>query len=154
MIEKDKARAVNYGLKLLTARMKTEKEMAEKLKEKDYTEDIIHYVLNYFRSCGYLDDKKYVELYLREKISINRYGIIKLKNMLFQKGIPPELIEEGLEGIDEETMIENAVYLANRKINSLDSEESIAVRQKVYRHLVNKGYSYATIARALNLVTF
>ncbi|MDP3386017.1 MAG: regulatory protein RecX [Eubacteriales bacterium] len=152
MTEKEKAKAVNYGLKLLTARQKTEKEMADKLKEKNYTDDIIHYALNYFKSCGYLDDKKYVEFYLREKININRYGTMKLRNMLYQKGIPSELIEEGLEGIDEDMMIENAVYLANKKINSLKDQESMAVRQKVHRHLASKGYSYSTIAKALNLV--
>jgi regulatory protein len=154
MIEKDKARAVNYGLKLLTARMKTEKEMADRLKEKGYEQEIIHYVLNYFKSCGYLDDKKYVELYLREKITVNRYGTMKLKNKLYQKGISTELVEEGLEEIDEETIIDNAFYLANRKIDSLDMAEPSAVRQKVYRHLVSKGYSYATIARVLNQVAF
>jgi regulatory protein len=152
MIEKDKTRAVSFGMKLLTARMKTEREMADKLNEKGYTEDIIHYVLNCFKSYGYLDDKKYVELYLREKITINRYGTMKLRNKLYQKGISPELIEEGLQEIDEETILENAVYLANKKINSLKDQESMAVRQKVHRHLVSKGYSYATIARVLNLV--
>jgi regulatory protein len=154
MIEKNKARAVNYGLKLLTARMKTEKEMADKLKEKGYAEDIIHYVLDCFKSCGYLDDKKYVELYLREKITINRYGTMKLRNKLYQKGISTELVEEGLEEIDEEIIIENAVYLANKKINSIRDQESMAIRQKVHRHLVSKGYSYAIIARILNLVAF
>ncbi|KUK73406.1 MAG: Regulatory protein RecX [Clostridiales bacterium 38_11] len=154
MKDKDKIRAVNYGMKLLTARQKTEKEMVDKLKAKNFTDDIIHYVLSYLKSYGYLDDKKYVELFLREKININRYGTMKLRNKLLQKGIPSELIEEGLGRIDEETMIENAVYLANKKINSLNGQESIDIRHKVYRHLASKGYSYTTIAKALTLVMF
>lgn len=152
MTEKDKTRAVNYGLRLLNARQKTEKEITDKLKDKNYPDDIIYYVLSYLKSYGYLDDKKYVELYLKEKININRFGRMKLKNKLIQKGISSELIEEGLEGIDEVMMIENAVYLANKKINSLSGQESMVIRQKVYRHLASKGYSYATIAKALNLL--
>ena len=154
MTEKEKARAVNYGLKLLTARQRTEKEMADKLKEKNYSDEIVQYVLAYLKNYCYLDDQKYVELYLREKININRYGTIKLRNKLFQKGISSELIAVGLDSIDEEKILENAVYLADRKIKSLRHDEYMTIKQKVYRHLVSKGYSYATIVKALNIVVF
>lgn len=154
MTEKEKAKAINYGLKLLTARQRTEKEITDKLKEKNYSDEIVRYVLEYLKSYGYLDDQKYVELYLREKININRYGTIKLRNKLFQKGISPELIAVGLDSIDDERILENAVYLADRKIKTLGHDDYLVIKQKVYRHLVSKGYSYATIAKALNIVSF
>ena len=85
-------RAKLRAMNLLKDRDLTEHSLRGKLKEGYYPEDSIRIAIEYVKSYGYIDDRRYAQNYVNFKsVSKSRYQI---KNLLLQKGLDKDLISE------------------------------------------------------------
>ena len=85
-------RAKLRAMNLLKDRDLTEYSLRGKLKEGYYPEDSIRIAIEYVKSYGYIDDRRYAQNYVNFKsVSKSRYQI---KNLLLQKGLDKDLISE------------------------------------------------------------
>ncbi len=94
----------------------------------------------------FVNEERYVESYIRGKINIKKWGRVKIKNELLQKRIALSLINEKLENIDEGQYIENLVSTIRKwKLSNGEDE-----KEKLYRHLLMKGYEPNFIIHYIN----
>ena len=111
-------RAKLRAMNLLKDRDFTEHALRGKLKEGYYPEDSIRIAIEYVKSYGYIDDRRYVENYVNFKsVSKSRYQI---KNFLLQKGIDKDLI---LEVCDE--------FYATSENSERDLVEKLILKRKI-----------------------
>ncbi|MDF2520067.1 MAG: recX [Clostridia bacterium] len=142
-------KALNYSLTLLGRYSKTEKELARKLKEKEYDSETIDKVINKLKELGYINDEMYVEAFIRSKKSggstVNKKV---LYNKLMQKGIAREIVEKCLnsEEIDEYDI---AMKAAQKKLKNLKGTER-EKKSKLYAYLYGKGFEYDTCSKVVN----
>ena len=68
LVAEEKNNAINYALKLLSYRQRSEKEMCDSLKRKGFDEDIINHTLEYCKERDYLNDRKFAKALLRIKL--------------------------------------------------------------------------------------
>lgn len=96
-------KAQDTALHYIGYKMRTEQEVCRKLREKEYTEDIIAEVMAFLRKYGYVDDREYCEKYIRERLRLHPKSGYALRIELRQRGAAEKAIEEALEGteIDE-----------------------------------------------------
>ncbi len=157
---------INRGKKrvyyLLGEREYTTYELRTKLKRGYYHPDDIGVILTYFIDLGYLDDhafaKKYVDYYKDKK------SLRQIKEKLSQKGISRDIIQDvfttsdTLDNIDE-LQYDLAYEIAVKKYRLLSAKNDLntddrylinSIRQKLYNHLISKGYNYAIISRVLS----
>lgn len=129
--EEAKERAVKY----LALALRTESEVKTKLKKINVDEEIIQQVTEYLKEIGYIDDRKYVEAYLRQSVSIPKYSVYEIKMKLIQKGISKDIVEEKLSEFNKKEY-ENALVekLLNGKLKNMDD-----LKQKAY--LYRRGFS-------------
>ena len=85
----------------------------------------------------FVDDERFAESFIRGKISQNRWGRVKIRAELQQRGIADELIQRKLAEADEERYIENLRYLADKWRHENPGGEWV----KLIRHLLTKGYT-------------
>ncbi|MDD4922436.1 MAG: regulatory protein RecX, partial [Bacteroidales bacterium] len=64
---------------------------------------------------GFLDEKRYIRAFVSDRFRFNKWGRIKIRYLLRQKGVSAELIEEGLEAIPEEDYQEMLLTLLKQK---------------------------------------
>ena len=142
-------KALNYSLNILAKSSKTEQEIIKKLTEKEYNEDTIQAVIAKINELGYINDKQYIENYIRSKTDTSQ-GLNKrtLQNKLIQKGVDKELIKESLENsnIDE---YQNATLVAEKKLRSLKGSEQ-EKKTKLYAFLIYKGFDYEVCSKVIN----
>lgn len=94
----------------------------------------------------FVNEERYVESYIRGKINIKKWGKVKIKNELMQKRIPLSLISEKLESIDENQYIENLISVIQKwRLSNGEAE-----REKLYRHLLVKGYEPHLVIHYIN----
>lgn len=88
--EQAKQKAIKY----IGISKKTEYEVKQKLIKIGYSQDITDMVISYLLDIGYIDDKDYVESYIRQNERFLKYSIFEIEQKLLQKGIKKDIIEE------------------------------------------------------------
>lgn len=141
---KAKLRAVH----LLEYRDRTEKDMRRKLQQGGYTEDIIDETIEYLKSYGYLDDKRYAARYLASRLE--QKGRRRLFQELRQKGVLASVIEEAWDELCQEGEIrENETGSIGRLVEQKTGGRT-DLSLKEYRRLTNflarRGFSWEDIS--------
>lgn len=144
-------KAQDTALYYIGYKMRTEKEVRTKLIEKEFTEDIIERVINFLIEYHYVDDEKYCESYIKQRLRCNPKGSYVLKMELKQKGIKESIICKKLEqaNIDE---FGDAVKLLEKKcfyLEEIDEKE----KKRLIAFLQRRGYSYDIIKESFEYVT-
>ena len=138
-IERAKSRAINY----ISGKLKTKYEVRLKLKEKDFTEDIIDEVINILEKEEYLNDRLYCEVFIEDKKQLNGYGKNKIKSLLIQKGVSKSVFEDFLDEFEYEEEFDNALKMGIKKLNLLSNEEDVfKKKQKLINYLAYRGFSF------------
>ncbi|WP_455059730.1 regulatory protein RecX [Parvimonas micra] len=141
-IERAKSRAINY----ISGKLKTKYEVRLKLKEKDFTEDIIDEVIDILEKEEYLNDRLYCEVFIEDKKQLNGYGKNKIKSLLIQKGISKSVFEDFLDEFEYEEEFDNALKMGIKKLNLLSNEEDVfKKKQKLINYLAYRGFSFDCI---------
>ncbi|MDL2237280.1 RecX family transcriptional regulator [Christensenellaceae bacterium OttesenSCG-928-K19] len=134
--------AFDTALKFVSRKMRTQKEIEDKLREKEVDEAQIVYAVGKLIEYGYIDDRHYAELYVSELCQ--KYGVRMIKQKLAQKGIKTELIKE--LPIDAEPALEEHLQKLYRRY---EQEEPAKKKQKIIRALLQKGFEYDEIKGAM-----
>ena len=144
----------NVALRIIERSYKSENEVYKKLIEKGYDESISAKTLDFLSEYGYINDKNYAGMYIRDKLKTE--GKNKIKYALIRKGIDEEIIKQALEeNTDEETEFDVAIKLAKRRYDSIKKRETdkYKLSQKLYRFLVGKGYGFDLVSEVVRKVT-
>lgn len=141
-------KANNYAIKLLSYRWRSEKEIRDKMNEKDYEVDVIDTTINYLYDQNLLNDKRFAETFVRDKINFNKWGSYRIKQELYMKGISNNIIDEILEEYCD-SEYDMAMTLANKKISSYKNDDRNSVYRKLGGFLQRKGYSYDVVSKVL-----
>jgi regulatory protein len=150
LITDNEKKAFNYAISILGRSPKSEKEIRDKLTEKGYEKETIDNIIHKLKINKYIDDENYSELFIRDKINISKYGKRKIQERLYQKGIDKEIIQDKLKDISNEDEIQRAMELAEKKLRTLTKEEPLKRKMKIYNYLLNKGFEYETIKKAVS----
>lgn len=140
LIENNYLSCKDTALNIIERSYKSEKEIREKLQSKGYDEKSIDKSIDFLKSYNYLDDVKYVELYIKEKIKTQ--GKNKIKYSLLRKGISEEIVKAKLELIDNDIQYTAAEIMAKKKYTLLVKEEKDIRKlyKKLGEFLMRNGY--------------
>ncbi len=91
-----------YSIKYISRYQKTERELKVRLQQKWYNEDEIRYTMDYLKKKWFVDDRIFVESYIRSELVNKGKPIINITNKLFQKGVDKHLVNEILKEYEED----------------------------------------------------
>lgn len=134
----------NRALQILEKRDVSRKMLIDKLTEKGATEADAGEVADWLCALGAVDDARYAELVVRH-YAMKGYGLRRIREELFHRGVPRELWEEALAALPE---TEDTVYrlLCGRLRGTGASPGDI---QRAQNALLRRGYSWEEIRAAL-----
>ncbi|MDD3396953.1 MAG: regulatory protein RecX [Clostridia bacterium] len=147
LMEGEKKLALNGALKLLSLFSKTEKELADYLKIKTYSEDTINYCLQKLKEFNYLNDEFYAKNFINAKKKTKGKKAIEYELKL--KGVSDEIIKKTLSEMIENQQ-DDVLNLARKFIKNKDND--LKLKEKLFRHLASKGFDYDEINFAINEV--
>ncbi len=139
----------NYGISILSRLAKSEYELRLKMQDKGFAPELIDNAINRLKERKYLDDERYCEMFINDKINISKYGLRKIKEALFFKGIDKEIIEEKIKSISAEDEEKRAFDLGKKKLISLKEEDTRKKAYKLSNYLISKGFEYETVKKAV-----
>lgn len=98
----------------------------------------------------FLDDARFAEAYARDKHRFNRWGKLKIMQMLRQKRVPERLIEQALSALPDEENDTTCLALLKQKNRGLKEEDPYKRKAKLFRFALSRGFDYETISRCID----
>lgn len=149
LLSEEEISVYNYGISVLSRYFKSEYELRLKMKNKGFNPQLIDNAISILKEHKYLDDERYCEMFINDKINISKHGVRKIKEALYYKGIDKEIIEEKIKSISAESEEERALLLGEKKLLNIKENDNRKKMAKLSNYLLGKGFEYETVNRAL-----
>lgn len=140
-------------LKFLSYRMRSEKEVRDKLKKKGFANDLIAEVIKDLKRVNLLNDYEFASAWIRDRISNKPRGKTLLKQELWKKGIKEEIIEKVLREYfeDEEVELNLAKKLLEKRKKRYENLDKNVAKRRMMSFLLRRGFSYETVKEVLKI---
>ena len=94
---------------------------------------------------GFLNGERYAKSFVSGKFRINKWGKIKIRQALLQKGFSESDIKIGFLEIDKEEYRKTIQCLANKQLPKIKAKNEFERKQKLSLYLQQKGYELSMI---------
>ena len=137
--------AFDSAVNLLSFKMRTKKEIYNKLLDKKIDEDAVEKAIKKLEDYGYINDEEYAVLFVQSAVSEARYGKKVVEYKLKQKGISDDIIDKTMLifNQDEERGIASKHYWTLKE--KYKKEEPMKRKSKIYSNMARRGFSYDII---------
>jgi len=133
----ERALAMSRALNLLGYRARSEGEIRDRLRQREFGDETIGAVLARLRELGYVDDEEFARDLVRQRA--RRYGPRRISADLRKGGVDQETADQAVrEEFDERSELEDALSAAERRYNE---RGSVAQARRVHGFLTRRGYS-------------
>ena len=140
---------MDAALAYLTGRMRTVREMEERLDSLQYGEGDILITVERLKELNLLNDEEYAREFVRSRLAAKPVSRQKLYMDLKAHKVSEELIRETLNELPRETEAENAREVAMKYWRQMSSLEDQVRRERVLRRLMSRGFSTEASLAAL-----
>lgn len=143
-------KARNYAFLLLKFRLRSEKEIYQRLKKKKFEEEVIKQAVSFLKDKGFIDDNLFTKSWIASRLK-KPLSLRRIKQELNLKGIDQEIIDtkisEVKKGYDEPGLVKR---IAGERLNKLKGIEPGVARRRVYAYLLRRGFSPEVVIDAMN----
>lgn len=141
------SRAYEQAVTYISFRQRTKQEVVRYLKQKSkYADDTIDRVIERLQGNALLDDSRFAQSWVADRSNLKPRSKRQLELELRQKGVQGEDLEEVLGQVDNESEIESAIRIAQKKLTRYPDQ------QKLVAYLMRQGFSYDTVKQALERI--
>jgi regulatory protein len=137
-------KAYDRSLNLISHRMRSEWELRDYLKRKDYDEDVQEAIVSRLRDRGYINDTEFARRWVENRRLLKATSKRRLAQELRQKRVSDEIINQTLEA-DETDELEVLKDLVERKRKQTKYKDDL----KLMQYLARQGFSYDLIKSEL-----
>ena len=142
-------RAREIAFKYLSYRPRTIKEVADKLRSKEISAQIIEMVIEDLKGLKFLDDRSFARSWVAERLANRPGGRRLLYKELRQKGVDVELIEEAINELYPPE-VEVAKELLRKKMGRFRGLEPEKARSRAWGFLLRRGFSPQTAQECMD----
>jgi len=143
----------DLALRYLAVRMRSVFELRRYLQKKECLQSNIARVIRYCSEHGYINDEEYAKMLIREMVKIHHYGRHKMYAALRKRGISAETCRRVLQSqVKNDDQIAIAEQLALKKMKTIREKDKR--KEKIYRFLKQRGFSYNVISMVINGLNF
>lgn len=139
----------DYALKLITIKDRTEKELRDKLREKNFDENITQEVIEFLKHYGYINDKRYAEHFTSDGINIKKWGKSRIRTELLHRGVDRETVEIVIEDAFMEVEDDRLQMEMEKRFGNADFS-NMKERTRIFNFYMRRGFSAEEIKGAMN----
>lgn len=142
--------AYNKAIIFLGSRLRSQKQVADKLKNLNYQPDVIQQVIEILVKQKYLDDQQYAQAFLNTQLKTADKGIGNISYQLIQDGIDQQTVEQLVNQVAQASWQEQADRVA-KKLSKKNQRQSVnAKRNSIYQSMIGKGFKAGQIEIAID----
>lgn len=144
----------NMAIKYISIRLRSIKEIKDYLLKKNINKEYIDIVIDRLIKYNYLNDDLFTKAFIKDKLMFTSMGDYKIKKELERLGVPSEIIENNILEIDDNVLIEKIRKVIEKDIKTNRKYSGVNLKNKIYNHLINAGYSVNKVIEIINTYNF
>lgn len=151
--ELQSAKAV--ALRFLARRPRTEKEVRDKLREKEFADAEITATIEHLRTLGFLNDEEFARTYIAHQLAMRPKGKLALRQHLLMLGIKKETVDAVLGEVLPDSRQEDAARTAAQAFlrrTSRSRDDPYKSRQRLAAFLSRRGFTWDIISPTIKTV--
>lgn len=141
-------------IKYIEVRLRSTKEIRDYLIKKDISIDIVEECIEKLIKLDYINDERFAKAYIKDKINFTQKGDYKIKKELQLLEIPKEIIDDNINNIDRNIIEEKIKKIIEKDIKNNKKYSGNILKNKIYNHLVNQGFSKNIVIEIINTYDF
>ena len=146
----DKIQALSRAMELCSRTEYSEANIRGKLKYWDTSAEDIETVIEHLIKEKFIDDLRFANAYVKDKVRLNHWGRIKIRYMLSMEKVRHSVIDQVLADIDEELYAETLKELLQKKSRELKGESNPHNKmQKLLRFAQSRGFEVDLALRVM-----
>ncbi|OQX98089.1 MAG: hypothetical protein B6I24_06340 [Bacteroidetes bacterium 4572_128] len=145
----DKKIALKRVSRLCSTREKCISEIRNKLISFELEEKDIEEIICFLKEHNFLNEERYAQFFVNDKLRFNKWGKLKVKNALKQKKIPEIFILKAIENFSSEEyfkIIEKEIYKKKKTLYKKNQEEQ---KRKLINFSISRGFELEIIMKIL-----
>lgn len=149
LAENNMLKAYYNALKIVSVKMRSEIELKNLLKKKEYTSEEINYAINKLVNEGYLNHEVYINAYIHDMLNLYLVGERKILNDLIKLGFNTNEILPLLDKVDKNIYLEKIKKYINKKAK-VNKKSVNEFKKRTLIELINKGFNKENIIDIIN----
>ncbi|WP_167614182.1 regulatory protein RecX [Maribellus sediminis] len=126
-------------------------DIRKKIMAYEIVDEIVDEIIDKLIDEKYIDDERYVRAYVKDKFKFNKWGKIKMRYYLKSKGLSDDVIERGMEVIDDDKYKDVLVKTMKEKAKTIKKKNKFEKMGQVIRFAQSRGFEPELIHRYMNL---
>ena len=126
-------------------------EMLEKMRRWEVPEDAQARVMARLIKERYVDDERYAQAFVKDKIRYNKWGRRKVEQALWQKHIGEDIRNRVLDEVDDEEYLSILRPLLKQKRKTIKANSDYELNQKLMRFAVGRGFTFDIIRQCIDV---
>ena len=126
-------------------------EMLEKMRRWEVPEEAQARVMQRLVKERYVDDERYAQAFVKDKIRYNKWGRRKVDQALWQKHIDEDIRKRVLDEVDDEDYLGVLRPLLKQKRKSTKANSDYELNQKLMRFAMGRGFTFDIIRQCIDV---
>ena len=126
-------------------------EMLEKMRRWELPEDAQARVMAKLVKERYVDDERYAQAFVKDKIRYNKWGRRKVEQALWQKRIDEDIRKRVLDEVDDDEYLSTLRPLLKQKRKTIKAQNDYELNQKLMRFAVGRGFTFDIIRQCIDV---
>ena len=146
-------RAREQALRLLNHRLRTRREIEQRLRGNEWSSSVITRVMTRLEQAGLIDDARFARLWVEERLRLRPIGVTLLRRELRDKGIDEATIEATLQDREDQQDDAALAYgLLQRRQRQYDGLDPQVSARRMAGFLARRGFDGETVYKAVNRI--
>ena len=126
-------------------------EMLEKMRRWEVPEEAQARVMQRLVKERYVDDERYAQAFVKDKIRYNKWGRRKVDQALWQKHIDEDIRKRVLDEVDDDEYLSVLRPLLKQKRKSTKANNDYELNQKLMRFALGRGFTFDIISQCIDV---
>lgn len=145
---------MEMAVKYISIRLRSIKEIKDYLLKKGGSNNEVEDAVQRLIELGYLDDDRFTKAFIKDKLKFTTIGDHKIKMQLNNLGVSSSVIEDNMDKIDNNIIEEKIKKIIEKDKKRNKKYTGQILKNKIYNHLLNQGYSQDKVITIINTYDF
>ena len=126
-------------------------EMLEKMRRWEVPEDAQARIMAKLIKERYVDDERYAQAFVKDKIRYNKWGRRKVEQALWQKRVDEDIRKRVLDDVDDAEYLSVLRPLLKQKRKTIKAKNDYELNQKLMRFALGRGFTFDIIRQCIDV---
>ncbi|MFH1691705.1 MAG: regulatory protein RecX [Candidatus Omnitrophota bacterium] len=140
------------ALRLIKFRVRSRKELEERLRAKGYSLEVVQDVLAYCQEHRFIDDKAFALIWARGRVK-KPFGFSRICRELYNKGIAEDIVSSVIEEIKKDYHEQEAIHnIVCSRLSKYKGLDPLKAKARLFGFLLRRGFSKDLVIEAVSRI--